>query len=135
MLQAFAIYRREFQPSKELNKPYVMAGVPVIAAETDEEAQYLATSLQQAFLGMVRGDRRLFKPPVEDINAIWTPHEKMQVESMLGLLITGSPKTVREELDLLLQTIGADELIFTSDSYQHVDRMRSFEYIFMAKQL
>lgn len=135
MMQAFDIYRREFKPSPFLERPYVMVGVPVIAAESDDKAKYLATSVQQSFLALIRGDRRFSKPPVEDMDSIWDAHEKIAVQSMLGLLITGSPRRVREELDLFIQTTGADELIITSDTYDPKDRLRSFELIAEAKKM
>ncbi len=133
LIQALDIYRSEFQPSAALDKPYVMIGVPVIAAETDELADYLATSVQQTFLGLVRGDRKLVHPPVKDMNEIWTTQERLAVESMLRLLVTGSPKTVRKKLDELIDVTGADELIITSDTFDPADRMRSFEFIAQAK--
>jgi luciferase family oxidoreductase group 1 len=134
MMPAFEIYRSQFEPSKVLDKPYVMAGLPVIAAETDAKARHLATSLQQVILALVRRERRLSRPPVDDIDAVWQPHEKAAVESMLGLLVTGSPATVRRELDLFIQTTGADELIVTSDTYSHADRLRSFQFIDEARR-
>ncbi len=135
MMRAFDLYRQQFQPSSVLEKPYVMAGVPVIAAETDERASFLATSVQQTFLALVRGDRRFSKPPVENMDALWSPSEKAAVESMLGLLVTGSPQRVREKLDELIRETGADELIMTSDTYDPEDRQRSFEMIAHAKSL
>jgi luciferase family oxidoreductase group 1 len=135
MTEAFAIYRRDFQPSSSLQEPYIMVGIPVIAAETDDHAEYLATSLKQAFLGMVRGDRRLSKPPVRDIDTIWSPQERMAVESMLSMLVTGSSETVRRGLDSVIQFTGADELIITSDTYEASERLRSYEFIAQAKKL
>ncbi len=135
MIEAFEIYRHQFQPSAVLDKPYVIAGVPVIAAESDEQAAYLATSVQQAFLGLVRGDRSLSKPPVQSMDLMWTEREKSAVQSMLGLMVTGGPAKVRRDLDELLRRTGADELIITSDTYEHTDRMRSYEYIAQAKAL
>lgn len=134
MMQAFDIYRNQFRPSKVLEKPYVMAGIPVVAAETDERAKYLATSIQQTFLALVRGDRTYPRPPVEDMESLWSPHEKMAVESMLGLLVTGSPRRVREGLDAFIETTGADELIVTSDTFTPEERLKSFELIAQAKQ-
>lgn len=133
MMTAFDIYRRKFQPSDVLEKPYVMAGIPVIAAETDEKAAFLATSLQQTFLSLIRGARISPMPPVENMDLLWSPHEKTAVETMLGLLVTGSPKRVREELDMFIRTTGADELIITSDPYSAADRLRSFELIAQTK--
>lgn len=135
MLQAFDIYRSSFQPSSVLDKPYVMMGIPVICAETDEKAKYLATSVQQAFLNLIRGSRKLSAPPVPDIRAIWSPREEEAVQSMLGLLVTGSPSTVRQKLDEWISITGADELIITSDTFEAQDRMRSYELIAQAKLL
>jgi luciferase family oxidoreductase group 1 len=135
MMEAFELYRHQFKPSAYLQKPYVMVGVPVIAAETDEKAAFLATSVQQAFLGLIRGDRRPTTKPVQNIDFLWTEREKAFVESMLGLLVTGSPEKVRKDLDKLIQATGADELIITSDTYDPEDRLKSFEYIAKAKTL
>lgn len=135
MMQAFDIYRSEFQASDVLEKPYVMVGVPVIAAETDEHAAFLSTSVQQAFLGLIRGNRRLSLPPIKDMESLWTPQEKHMVQSMLGMLVTGCPKKVRKELDQLIKATGADELIITSDTYDNKDRMKSYELIAQAKNL
>jgi luciferase family oxidoreductase group 1 len=135
MMQAIDIYRREFQPSAKNEKPYVMVGLPVIAAETDERARFLASSVQQAFLGIIRGDRKLSKPPVEDMNMIWNPHEERAVQSMLGLLVTGSVESVRKKLDLFIHDTTADELIISSDTYHPDDRLKSFDLIAKAKGL
>lgn len=134
MIQAFDIYRTQFEPSPALEKPYVMAGIPVIAAETDEHAEFLATSVQQTFLGIIRGDRKLLRPPVKDMNSVWSPQEKAAVQSMLGLLVTGSPEKIRKELNQFIQSVKADELIITSDTFDYADRMRSFEFIMKAKK-
>lgn len=135
MMHAFDIYRTQFRPSDVLAKPYIMAGIPVIAAETDERANYLATSLQQTFLGLIRGDRTSPRPPVENMDAIWSEREKAAVESMLGLLVTGAPNTIRKKLDHFISETGADELIITSDPFDSTDRLRSFELIVEAKKL
>ncbi len=134
MMEAFSIYRREFQPSKVLDRPYVMAGIPVLAAETDERAKFLSTSLKRSFLDFIRGDRTsLAKPPVQDIESLWNPSEKSTIESMLSLYVVGSPKSVREGLDTFIEKTGADELIITSDAFDPKDRLRSFELIAEAK--
>lgn len=135
MMQAFDIYRSNFQPSPALAKPYVMVGVPVVAAATDDRADYLATSVQQAFLGLIRGDRKLSVPPVENMDSVWSAQEKIAVGSMLGLLIMGGPIKVRQKLDALIEATGADEIIITSDTYEHSDRLQSYEYIAKAKKL
>lgn len=135
MIQAFEIYRSQFLPSAFLQRPYVMVGVPVIAASTDEQAKYLATSVQQAFLNLIRGVRTSGAPPVPDMEVLWTVREKEQVQSMLGLLVTGGPEKIRKDLDRLIAETGADELIITSDIYRHEDRLRSLEIIAQAKAL
>ncbi len=135
MMEAFEIYRREFQPSEVLKEPYLMAGIPVIAAETDEHAHFLATSIQQTYLALIRGERTFSKPPVEDINTVWNPREKAAVESMLALLVTGSPIMVREGLDYFIKATGVDELVITSDTFNSEDRLKSFELIAQAKAL
>jgi luciferase family oxidoreductase group 1 len=134
MLEAFDLYRSRFQPSPHLDKPYTMAGVPVIAADSDERASFLATSLQQAFLGMVRGQRKFSSPPVADIDALWSPQEKSAVESMLGLLVTGGAAKVRRKLDDFINVTQVDELIIASDTYDPDDRLRSFAVIAQAKR-
>lgn len=135
MMEAFDVYRREFQPSEVLNEPYVIAGLPVLAAETDERAEFLVTSLQQTFLALVRGDRVFSRPPVADMESIWNAAERSAVDSMLALLVTGSPKRVRERLDAFIHETGADELMMTSDAFDPEDRLRSFEFIAQAKAL
>lgn len=135
MKMAFEIYRSTFQPSSVLEKPYVMVGVPVVGAESDECAEYLATSIQQAFLGLIRGNRKLSAPPVSSMDEIWSPQEKQAVQSMLGMLTTGSPLKIRKDLNKLIDFTGADELIITSDTFDPADRLRSYEFIAEAKQL
>lgn len=135
MQHAFDIYRSQFRPSAVLKKPYVMAGIPVIAAETDQKAEYLATSLQQTFLALIRGGRTSPRPPVESMDSLWNEREKAAVESMLGLLVTGSSKTVREKLDAFISATDSDELIITSDPYDFSDRLRSFDLVVEAKAL
>lgn len=135
MMEAFHIYRRQFRPSAVLDKPYVMAGIPVIAAETDQRAEFFATSLQQTFLGLIRGGRVSTQPPVESMDLLWSSRERAAVESMLGLLVTGSVKTVRARLDAFIAETGVDELIITSDPFDAEDRLRSFGFIAEAKGL
>ena len=129
MLQAFALYRHEFQPSPYLDKPHTMAGVPVVAAETDEEAEHLATTVYQLFLGVIRGRIRAVQPPVESMNNLWSPQEESAVATMTRILVVGGPNRVRESLQEIVNITGADELIMTSDVYDHAKRLRSFEII------
>jgi len=127
LLEAIEAYREGFQPSKYLERPYVMAGVPLVAAETDAEAGRLATSALQRHLRLIRGQTILVPPPVESMDELWTEPEHFLVESRLSAAAIGGPETVRQKLERLLRATGADELIFTSDLYDHERRLRSFE--------
>lgn len=129
LLQALEIYRAHFRPSKQLDRPYAMVGVNIIAAETDAEARRLATTQQMSFADLVRGARDYSKPPIDDIETYWTPMEKAQAKRMLERSIIGSPSTVREGIEALIAETGADELIIVSDVYEHEKRLRSFELI------
>jgi luciferase family oxidoreductase group 1 len=129
LLAALDIYRARFKPSEQLERPYAMVGVNIIAAETDEVARRLATTQQMSFTNMFRGARGLSQPPIDDIETYWSPSEKMQVQRMLARSIVGSVETVRAGIDALIQETKADELIIVSDVYDHATRLRSFELI------
>ena len=132
MHEAIRVYRSHFKPSEVLDKPYVMLGVPLAAAETDERAEYLVTSVYQRILSLMRGQSLMQKPPVESMNGLWLPHERDAVMDFLGLVVVGGPEKVRAKLDVLLEQTDADELIFTCDMYEHADRLRSYEILAQA---
>lgn len=127
LLQAIALYRQNFQPSATLAQPYVMIGVPVIAAATDEEAEYLASSTYQRVLGILRGDRRCLPPPVADYLTHLQPQERSAIGDFLGAAVIGGPETVREGLHGLKQVTNADEMILVSDVFDPALRQRSLE--------
>jgi luciferase family oxidoreductase group 1 len=129
LLAALEIYRARFKPSEQLDRPYAMVGVNIIAAESDAAAQRLATTQQMSFTNLFRGARGLSQPPIDDIETYWSPSEKIQAQRMLARSITGSVETVRAGIDALVQETGADELIVVSDVYDHATRLRSFELI------
>ncbi len=129
LMQALQVYRERFQPSAQLDRPYAMVGVNVIAADTDEEAERLFSSAQQAFTNMFRGIRGKLQPPIDDIESYWAPHEKAQAMSMLSCSFVGSAKTVREGLEGFIAETGADELIVASAIYDHGKRLRSYEIL------
>jgi alkanesulfonate monooxygenase SsuD/methylene tetrahydromethanopterin reductase-like flavin-dependent oxidoreductase (luciferase family) len=106
-----------------------MVGVNIIAAETDNEARRLATTQQMSFANIFRGARGLSQPPIDEIEAYWTPREKAQVLQMLQRSIVGSPETVRAGIDALIDETAADEIMIVSDVYDHSARLRSFELI------
>ena len=127
LLQAIEIYRRNFRPSAKLDKPYVMIGVPVIAAPTDDEAEFLASSTYQRVLGILRGDRRCLPAPVADFLSGLHPQERSAIADFLGAAVIGGPDTVRAGLIALKQATEADEIILVSDIYDPALRLRSLE--------
>jgi len=129
LMQALQVYRERFQPSAQLDRPYAMVGVNVIAADTDEEARHLFTSPQQSFTNLFRGARGKLQPPIEDIESYWTPSEKAQAMNMLSCSFVGSAKTVREGLEGFIAETGADEVMVASAIYEHGKRLRSYEIL------
>lgn len=129
MHEAIRIYRDNFQPSDVLDRPYVMLGVPLIAADSDERAEYLATSSYQRILALIRGQSLVQRPPVPSMQGLWLPHEQQAVGEFLGLAMIGGPEKIRARIEVLLEQTRADELIFTSDLYDFQDRLRSFEIV------
>ncbi len=129
LIEALKIYRARFKPSEQLDRPYAIVGVNIIAAESDEKARRLATTQQMSFANIFRGARGLSQPPIDDIETYWTPMEKAQAMRMLARSIVGSPDTVRKGMAALIEETQADELIVVSDVYEHAERLRSFELI------
>jgi luciferase family oxidoreductase group 1 len=127
LLDALAIYREEFEPSQYLTRPYAMAGVPLIAADSDAEAQRLATSAFQRHLRLIRGAPVFVPPPVDTMEGIWSPSERFAVESKLAVAAIGSPATIQDRMSEFVEHTKVDEVIFTSDLYEHRLRLRSFE--------
>ncbi|HSE24392.1 MAG TPA: LLM class flavin-dependent oxidoreductase [Pyrinomonadaceae bacterium] len=129
LFEALEIYRRQFKPSKQLDHPYAMVGVNVVAADSDEEARRLFTSVQQSFTNLVRGAPGKLQAPIDDIEEYWTAAEKHQAERMLKYSIVGSPETVRRGLEDFAGLTRADELMLVSHIYDHTARIRSYEII------
>ncbi|MCD6733733.1 MAG: LLM class flavin-dependent oxidoreductase [Burkholderiaceae bacterium] len=126
LMQALAIYRERFRPSAQLDRPHAMVGINVVAADTDDEARRLFTTIQQRFTDMMRNVRGQLSPPIDDIESYWTPAEKAQVSRMLACSFVGSPGTVRRELERFVETTGADELMAASAIHDHAARLRSY---------
>lgn len=126
---ALAIYRHQFTPSERLAAPYAMVGVNVFAAETDDEARHQFTSLQQAFLSLVRGRPGQIPPPVERMDGLWSEVERAHVERMTRISAVGSRETVHRRLSEIVEATGADELILATQAHDHEARLRSFEIV------
>ena len=127
VMQAVDLYRRLFQPSEHLAKPYVAIGVPLVAAPTDEEAEFLASSVYQRVLGILRGDRRRLQAPVPDFLRQCSPQERAAIADFLGAAVVGGPDTVREGLQHLAAATGADELLLVCDVFDTPKRLRSLD--------
>ena len=127
--QALALYRERFQPSRQLAKSYAVAGANVVVAETDAEAKRLFTSVQMRFVGMVRNERGLLQPPIDDIYAYWTATERVHASRMLTCSFVGSPGTVERQLRDFVARTGIDELIVASAIYDQAAKFRSFELL------
>jgi luciferase family oxidoreductase group 1 len=134
LLPALQIYRASFRPSQALEKPYAMVGVPVIVADSDEQAQFLATTPMQMFLNLIRGVPGPLPPPTKKIE--WTAQERdFVMTEKLGAAIFGSPETVSARLHAFLEETRANELIVVTNTYKFEDRLRSYELLAnLAKQ-
>src|SRR5579864_6692604 len=129
MMQAIAIYRERFRPSAQLSAPNIMLGVTVVAAESDAEARFLFSSLQQSTLNNRTGRRGRVPPPVADFDAQLDPYARAILADSQACAIVGAPDTVRHGLDEFIRQTGADELMVTANIFDHAKRKRSFEIV------
>lgn len=129
LMTALDTYRRAFKPSKQLERPYAMAGVNVFAADTDADARALFTSAQQQFTNLIRGTPGRLPPPIEDIEGYWTPAEKAHVSAMLACSFVGRPDLVHRQLRQFAERTGVDEIIVASAIHDHAARLRSYEML------
>lgn len=127
MMDAIQIYRRTFRPSPRLDKPYLMLGFNVFAAETDDEARFLATSWQQAFVALRSGRPGRLPRPVEGFYEQTDPAARALLDSVLSCAAVGSRETVRAAIAAFVERTGADELMITSGIFEHAARLRSYE--------
>jgi len=131
---ALRTYRKTFRPSAQLQAPYAMVGVNVFAADSDEEAARLFTSLQQHFVAIRRNQRGQLPPPVDSMAGRWTPHEEAATAQTLACSVVGSLDTVTQGLADLVANTGTDELMLTAHIYDHAARLRSFELAATARE-
>lgn len=129
LFDALNIYRKQFRPSKQLDHPYAMVGVNIVAADTDTEARRLFTTVQQSFTNLLRGSPGQLQPPMDDIEEYWTPPEKHQASRMLKHSIIGSPDAVRRDLESFVTLTKADELMVVCSIHDHAARIRSYEIV------
>ena len=126
---AMAIYRQRFEPSQYLDRPYVMLGMSVFAAETDAEARLLFSSQQQAFVNLRTGRPGKLPPPVENFYESLDPMARMMLDQALSCSVVGSPETVRRGVEEFARRTGADELMVTGQAFDHTARLRSYEIL------
>ena len=129
MRQALDIYRSSFQPSKQLDRPYAMLGANVLAADTDAQARRQFTSQQQSFINLRRGTPGQVPPPIDHIDAYWSPAEKAMVERSLAVSFVGSADTIERGLAAFIDSLQPDELMITAHIYDQAARLRSIELI------
>jgi luciferase family oxidoreductase group 1 len=134
MMQAVALYRANFKASAQLAKPHVMLGYNVFAADSDDEAQLMATSMQQAFVNLRSGRPTRLPPPKADyMQQLW-PQERAMLDSVLSCTAIGGPETVAAQLKAFIASTGADELMITSQTFDHAQRLHSYEITAQVRQ-
>jgi luciferase family oxidoreductase group 1 len=127
LLPALRIYRSSFRPSHVLERPYAMVGIPILVADSDEQAQFLATTPVQMFLNLIRGVPGPLPPPTRDLDL--TAEEQQMVAAKFGAAIFGSPERVAVRLNAFLEETQADELMVVTNTYEFEDRLRSYELL------
>jgi luciferase family oxidoreductase group 1 len=129
LLMAVELYRNQFRPSEVVRKPYLMVAIQVIAAETDAAARRLFTTPQQRFLRLIRNQPVELLPPVDSMEPLWQDWERAAVESRLRAAIVGSDATVKAGLERLVLETAANEVIVVTDTYEHANRLQSYERV------
>jgi luciferase family oxidoreductase group 1 len=127
LFPAIQLYRSTFQPSSYLKAPYVMACVNVVAADTDDEAHYLATSAYQLALGLIRNNRKPLAPPTHTMDQLWNANEEAAVNQMFYYSFIGSKETIATELQSFVDKTAVDELMVTTHMFDVQTKMRSLE--------
>jgi luciferase family oxidoreductase group 1 len=132
---ALQIYRSRFQPSQFLQEPYALACVNVIAADSDEEAEYIATSFYQMALGMIRNQRRPMQPPIKTMDGFWSDQEKAAIQHMMHFSFIGSGEKVKNELSAFLNDTGVDEIMIASHIYDLEAKKRSYSLMAESREV
>lgn len=126
---ALTLYRRYFRPSPDLQEPHVMACVNVIAADTDAEAEHLATTFYQLARGIITGQRKPLPPPVASMDGIWTEYEEAAIRQMMTYSFIGGPDKIRKQLEAFVSATGVNELMVTSHIYDPAARRASYRIL------
>ncbi|HBO23780.1 luciferase-like monooxygenase [Providencia sp.] len=127
LLQALELYRANFKPSDRLAKPYAMVCINIIAADSNRDAEFLFTSMQQAFVMLRRGQTSQLPPPVENMETIWSPAEQFGVQQALAMSLVGDKAKIRHGLESILRQTQADEIMVNGQIFDHQARLYSFE--------
>jgi luciferase family oxidoreductase group 1 len=128
-IPALELYRSHFRPSKTLNEPYAMVGTNIIAADTDDQARFLASSMQLQFLNLIQNKPGKLQPPTENIEQLSNNYEKSLLQERLSTSIIGGPEAVRKQLQSFLERTGANELMVNSQIFDHQARLHSYEIV------
>ncbi len=126
---ALKLYRETFRPSENLREPYTLACINVVAADTDEEAQYLASSFYQLAMGIIHGATKPLQPPVKSMNGIWSEPEKAAILQMMQYTFIGSAKTIKQKLQRFLDETQVNEIMVTSHIFDQTARLHSYEIL------
>ncbi|EOQ87177.1 luciferase family oxidoreductase, group 1 [Leptospira yanagawae serovar Saopaulo str. Sao Paulo = ATCC 700523] len=130
---AVTIYQKQFRPSQYLGKPYVMMAMNVVAADTEEEAKFLFTSVEQSFLGILRNKRTPFPPPVSNMDSLWSEAEKQMAQQMLSISAVGTQETIISKIKDLTDGLNINEIMVVSSIYEIKKRIHSLELLMAIK--
>ena len=129
MMEAISVYRERFQPSAQLDRPYVMLGFNAFAADSAEEAELLSTSVQQAFVNLRTGQAGKLPPPLPGYAETLPPQARAMLDQVLACTAIGEAAAVKEKIEAFVERTGADELMITSQIFDHRARVRSYEIV------
>ncbi|WP_312585819.1 luciferase-like monooxygenase [Atlantibacter sp.] len=134
LLQALHLYRSQFKPSSRLEKPYAVVCINIVAADSNRDAEFLFTSMQQAFVKLRRGEAGQLPPPVESMENIWSPAEQYGVQQALGMSLVGDKDKVRHGLLSILRETEADEIMVNGQIFDHQARLHSFDLAMQVRE-
>lgn len=134
LFQALHLYRSNFKPSARLEKPYAMVCINIIAADSNRDAEFLFTSMQQAFVKLRRGETGQLPPPIQNMDQFWSPSERYGVQQALSMSLVGDKAKVRHGLQSILRETDADEIMVNGQIFDHQARLHSFELAMDVKE-